>query len=488
VKVSGEVRAKRLEEVSPVQRLTRVVLMATIVLAALPAAAALATPRMPVGFYDDNSFRWDPKAAENLKAAQDANASILHVTAYWPTIAPTKPASPLNGNDPAYHIGDLDALIARAGSYGMQVMINISGAPTWANGGKPPNYPPTSTSTIRDFAQMLAKRYNGSTTRGLVTRWSVWNEPNLQFFLTPQYSPSGKIVSPAAYLRIYKAAYAGIKAGNPNALVAVGETSNRGRDKPVPADSNQTDTVSPGNFAYLLSKLDPKLKFDAWATHPYPTDPGLGPTQKVKWPNVTLTRITQFGESLQKWFHRRVPIWITEYGEQTAPQHPLGGGVSYAQQARDAKTALELAAASPYVEMFTWFTIKDSAGTWQSGLITSSGKKKPAYSVFAKTAQTIDGQTQYVAAGKNPTLSVDVPLLAYHDPHGTSLGLTYRIYDGKKLIQVQQLRTKLTKMGSVSFVAKFKPSKGKQYTANVAVGDSHGQKVVRTLALLPPQT
>jgi hypothetical protein len=468
-----------------VHRLARLVLLATIVLAAGPAAAALATPRMPVGFYDDNSFRWDPNAAKNLKAAQDANASILHVTADWSQIAPTKPASPLNGNDPAYHIGDLDALIARAGSYGMQVMINISGAPKWANGGQPPNYPPTSTTTIRDFAQMLAKRYNGSTTRGLVTRWSVWNEPNLQLFLTPQFSPSGKIVSPAAYLRIYKAAYAGIKAGNPNALVAVGETSNRGRDKPAAQAraSSQTDSVSPGNFAFLLSKLDPTLKFDAWATHPYPTDPFLGPTQKVKWPNVTLTRITQFGQSLQKWFGHRVPIWITEYGEQTKPQ--FSPGVSYAQQATDAQTALTMAAASPYVEMFTWFTLKDSAGTWQSGFITSAGTKKPGYSAFAKVAHTVDGQTQFVTAGKQPTVSVDVPLLAYHDPSGTSLGVTYRVYDGKKLIQVQQLRTNLTKMGSVSFVAKFKPGKGKPYTATVDVGDKHGQKVIRTLALLP---
>jgi hypothetical protein len=469
-----------------VLRLARVVLLATIVLAALPAAAALATPRMPVGFYDDNSFRWDPNAGNNLKAAQEASASILHVTADWSQIAQTKPKNPLNGDDPAYRLGDLDALIARAGAYGMQVMINISGAPKWANGGQTPNHPPTSTATIRDFAQMLATRYNGSTTRGLVTRWSVWNEPNLELFLTPQYGPDGKIVSPAAYLRIYKAAYAGIKAGNPGALVAVGETSNRGRDKPVPAGSNQTDTVSPGNFAFLLSKLDPKLKFDAWATHPYPTDPFLGPTQKVKWPNVTLTRITQFGESLQKWFHRRVPIWVTEYGEQTTP---FVGGVSYARQASDAKTALKMAAASPYVEMFTWFTIKDSPGTWQSGLIASSGKKKPSYSAFAKTAHDVDGQTQFVAAGKNPTLSVDVPLIAYHDRPGTQVGVTYRVYASTgKLLVVHQLRTKLTKTASVAFKAAFKPANGKQYSASVDVGDSHGQHVVRTLALLPPAT
>ena len=401
-------------------RMVLIVMLASI---ALPASAALAQPRMPVGFYDDNSFRWDPDVAKNFRAAQAAHTSIIHVTAQWSQIAPTKPSSPLNGDDRAYHLSDLDALVRTAPRYNMQVFITISGCPKWANGGQTPNHPPMSLGTLRQFAQMLAKRYNGTSARGLVSRWSVWNEPNLQLFLTPQFSKAGKIVSPQAYLRIYKAAYVGIKAGNPKALVAVGETSNRGRDRPL--TKAQTDSVSPGNFARLLATLEPTLKFDAWATHPYPTDPFLGPTQKVKWPNVTLTRITQFGESLQKWFHRRVPIWITEYGEQTKPQFSLG--VSYSQQARDAQKALKMAAASPYVEMFVWFTIKDAPSTWQSGFFTSKGHKKPGYAAFSAVAKTIDGQTQVVKPGRNPTVKLEVPFMAFHNPPGATLGITYRI-------------------------------------------------------------
>jgi hypothetical protein len=336
--------------------------------------------------------------------------------------------------------------------------------------------------TIKQFAQMLARRYNGTTTRGLVSRWSVWNEPNLQLFLTPQYSPSGKIVSPAAYLRIYDAAYAGIKAGNPKALVAVGETSNRGRDRPL--TNAQTDSVSPGNFAYLLSKLDPHLKFDAWATHPYPTDPFLGPGQRVKWPNVTLTRITQFGQSLQKWFGRRVPIWITEYGEQTKPQ--FGAGVTYAQQAKDARTALQMAQASPFVEMFVWFTIKDSPSTWQSGLFTSSGAKKPSYTTFSATAKGIDGQTQVVAPGTYPTVKAEVPFISYHNAPGARLGITYRVFLGQKLVFVSQAVSKLSSRdGTVAFQVKYKPAKGKTYLVMADIGDNNGQHQSRTIALVP---
>jgi hypothetical protein len=459
-------------------RLVRLVLLVCVVLVAIPAAGVNAAPRMAIGFYDDNSFRWAPDTSKNLSNAQKANASIIHVTADWSQIAPQRPSSPLNGNDPAYHISDLDALIAQAGRYGLAVMINISGAPKWANGGQGPNHPPKNVNTMKQFAQMLASRYDGTTSRGLVSRWSVWNEPNLDLFLTPQYSGS-TIVSPRAYAKIYTAAYRGIKAGNPAAQVAVGETSNRGRDRPLPGLAG---SVSPGRFAAELAKVAPKLPFDAWATHPYPTNPNLGPTQRVKWPNVTMTRIDQFGDSLQKLFKRRVPIWITEYGEQTRPQ--FAGGVTYAQQAKDARKAMQMAADSPYVEMFVWFTIRDSPATWQSGLFTSAGTKKPAYGTFSATAKGLDGWTQIVKPNVNPKVKVYVPFIAYHNRPGALLGVTYRVFSGKKLIQVQQLRAKLARDGSVNFVAKFKPAKGKEYLVTADVGDKGGQHHKRTVALI----
>ena len=142
--------------------------------------------------------------------------------------------------------------------------------------------------------------------------------------------------------------------------------------------------------------MNPKLPFTAWATHPYPTETRLGPLQKVAYPNVTMTRLEQFGDSLKQWYGRRVPIWITEYAEQTRPEY--AGGVSRAQQAADARTALLMAQENPYVEMFVWFVIRDSTDrTWNSGLVAKSGIKKPSYATFTKAAKGIDGQTQMVA-------------------------------------------------------------------------------------------
>jgi Cellulase (glycosyl hydrolase family 5) len=456
----------------------RMILLAALLLLVGSAGVASAAPRMQVGFYDDFSFRWAPDPNANLLAAQKAGASVIHVTADWSQIAATKPANPANGDDPAYVIADLDALVEKAPRYGLQVMINISGAPKWANGNQSPNHPPTQLSDLTTFAHMLARRYNGYNGHGYVGRWSVWNEPNLGLFLTPQFS-GNKIVSVATYAKIYLAAYSGIKSGDPNALVAVGETSNRGRNKPL---AGEPDSVAPATFAHMLATLYPHLPFDAWATHPYPTDPFLGPTEKVAYPNVTMTRITQFGASLQQWFHRRVPIWITEYGEQTKPQYPAG--VTYAQQAAYAKQALQLAAASPYVEMFVWFTIRDSPATWQSGLFTSNGTKKPAYAAFAAAAKTIDGQTVQVAPGKDPTVKVYVPFMSYHDPIGATLHIETTLYlNGKKLNADESQNKPLGVDQSVNLTLNFKPVHGKQYTLVVITNDIHAQKDKRTIIL-----
>src|SRR5258705_597896 len=211
----------------------RLVLISLVALLTLPAAAVRAATHMPIGFYDGASFRWSAERSTNVEQAAAAGASVIHTTANWPQIAPKRPASASNGNDPQYRLEDLDELVANASQNGMRVMININGTPRWANGGKAPNHMPKRLSDLTTFSRMLADRYDGHHGFGNVRLWSVWNEPNLQLFLTPQFSTAKvtaiktvngkkvryrkttfKIVGPANYAKLYRAAYAGIKAGN----------------------------------------------------------------------------------------------------------------------------------------------------------------------------------------------------------------------------------------------------------------------------------
>lgn len=449
-------------------RAARLTLLALTALLTVGAATANAAPRMPIGFFDDPSFRWSADRAENLARAAAAGASIIHTTANWAALAPTRPADPSDGSDPAYKLADLDDLVAHAGQDGMRVMINITGTPKWANGNTTPNHMPKKLSDFTAFARMLAARYNGVSGHGYVGLWSVWNEPNLQQFLTPQYVGK-KIVSPANYAKLYKAAYAGIKGANKSSLIAAGETSAQGRDKPSKGSSQ---TVSPGMFAKLLSKQK-GLKFDAWAHHPYPTAPSAKPLEKVRYPNVTLSTLPKFEKDLHTWFHRTVPVWITEYGHETKPGERRG--VSNATQAAYAKQALGIVKKDPNVQMFIWFTFRDSSGNpWQSGLEQPSGAAKPSYAAFASIARLTDGTTANVKAGSAPTVSIFFPFMAYFNSTGTICGTTYSIFDGKKPMGTGQPAVPMRANQALQVPLNFKPVKGHTYTVTVTANDASG--------------
>ena len=180
-------------------------------------------------------------------------------------------------------------------------------------------------SDLQNFAQALAARYSGRFAGfPFVSYYSIWNEPNLEEFLAPTYDKSGKPASPAVYARMVRAAYAGIKAGNSRALVGIGETSPRGRQKRTSATGTQ-NTIAPGLFAQLVAAAPgPPLRFDAWAHHPY-SGLGQGPAAKVAFPNVNLLQLPLFEKKLAHWFKRKtVRIWITEYGFETKPGEPKG--------------------------------------------------------------------------------------------------------------------------------------------------------------------
>src|SRR4051794_21230115 len=364
------------------------------------AVPASAEPRMLVGFQDDPSLRWRDDRANVFDVAEAAHAGIVRTTVYWSRIAESRPGNAANPFDPAYRFDDLDEFVRNAGLHGMEVMLTIWGTPAWANGGKGQNFAPTRSADLHNFARAVSARYSGRYPGyPFVRYYTVWNESNLGQFLSPQYDSKGKPAAPRIYAALYRAAYAGIKGGNARALVGIGETSARGRDK-VLGHAGTQETESPGRFAELLSQQRPALRFDAWSHHPYPTSPSSPPTQRVRWPNVTLMQLPKFEESLDTWFRRTVPIWITEYGYETKPGEPKG--VTTSQQASYMRTAMNIAANDPRVTMFIWFIVRDDpTSAWQSGLLNRDGSHKPAFGTFATLAAKYDARDPQITVRPN---------------------------------------------------------------------------------------
>jgi cellulase (glycosyl hydrolase family 5) len=465
-----------------VQRLARITALALLAaLTVVPLGAA--ADRMWIGFHDDPSFRWEPDRTSMLDRAKAANATMFRAVVTWADVAKTKPANPANPFDPAYKLDDVDQLVRDAQSRGMEVLLTIWGTPRWANGGKGMAYLPKKLSDLTTFSRVLAQRYSGRYSGYPYVRFfSVWNESNLQLFLAPQYDSKGRSVGPALYAKLYAAAYNGIKAGNKNALVGIGETSSHGRDKALAGNSG---THSPGKFAQLVAKANPNLKFDGWAHHPYPFPVSMKPTQKVRWPNVSLASLPQFEKSLDTWFKRKnIPVWITEYGHETKPGEPHG--VTESQQASYIKQAISIVKKDPRVPMFVWFVFQDTkTSLWQSGLYRLLGSAKPGLSAFRSAVKPLDARNSIVSAkaGTKPTVKVSVREFASVNKPGAPIGVTWKLSQGKTVRATKQPRVTLGVDGWISFKVDYAVKKKTTYSLSVDANDVNGGSVHRTLTI-----
>ncbi len=462
---------------------SRALTLAVVLLVALTTGAN-AADRMWVGFTDDPTFRFGADRQASLDLAARSGATIVRTLVVWSASVRTRPADATDPFDPAYQLDDLDELVRNAQSRGLEVLLTIWGTPSWANGGRGPQYAPTKTADFQDFAQALASRYSGRFPGYPFVRFfGIWNESNLATFLRPQFDPAGRIVGPAIYARLAAAGYAGIKAGNRAAQVAIGETSSNGRQKHV---AGLTDAVAPGLFAELVAQADPKLRFDAWAQHPYRFPVNRPPTQVVAWPNVTLTSLGRLESELDTDFGRQsIPIWITEYGDETRPVEPRG--VTEEQQADYLPQAVSLARRDPLVQMFIWFVFRDSPDSvWQSGLYRQDGSPKPAQVVWPKAVGPLNARNGRVTArgGTSPVVTVYLRDFCANNPAGAAVGTTTRVRLAGQLIGVSQAQLPLRDDCTIRVRLPVVVKRGKTYAATITLNVGGGNAATRGITVI----
>jgi Cellulase (glycosyl hydrolase family 5) len=468
-----------------VRRIVRLVIVLSV-FAAVAAPASFAAQRMWIGFHDDPSFRWSSERQALVAKSAQSNATIMRLLVQWNLVAKTRPTTATDPFDPSYVFDDVDEAVRAAQESDQEVILTISGTPSWANGGKAPNVMPSRVGDFTDFAKAISARYSGRFMGYPFVRfWALWNEPNLQQFLSPQFDARGRSVAPANYAKLAAAGYTGIKAGSPLAKIAIGETSARGSDKAT----GLRPTHSPGRFAELVAKANPRLKFDAWGEHPYPFVPSLPPTAKVRWPNVSLSSLPQLEDSLKKLFKRRsVPIWVTEYGHQTKPPDALG--VSYATQAKYIQQSMSIVAGYPFVDMFIWFVFQDDPGQpWESGVYAQNGSPKGTSPTrFTTSARPLDARNAMVQLPRGtltPLINIYTRRYCASDTAGTPIGMTWRVFRGSQLINVGQqtatLKVDCTIAARIS--VKGGVQKGVTYTATFALNDRSGVVLNRRITI-----
>lgn len=77
-----------------------------------------------------------------------------------------------------------------------------------------------------------------------------------------------------------------------------------------------------------------------------------------------------------------------------------------------------------------------------------------------------------------------MPKLAFVTPAGSTIGITYRVYEGRKLVAVGQPARRLRISQSITFVANFTPAIGKTYRIEMDAGDASGNHQLTTYALV----
>jgi hypothetical protein len=362
-----------------------------VALSVASARPAAASTGMLLGLFDDAAVLGAPQSTFPVLSSLDVQ--VVRITLAWGGrggVANSRPAEPTDPNDAAYRWSAYDGVIEAADAAGIRVLLTIVGTPSWANGGQGPQHPPSSATTLRQFAYAAARRYSGTmldtqTGRILprVDMWLAWNEPNNPVFLQPQFTRvDGKwrMASAAAYAHICNAIYDGVHAAGGPEQVACGATAPRGYNDPTAS----RQSVSPLAFVRAVKKMGLRT-FDAWAHHPYYGNPSQTPaTRKVGSHTVGLGNIDSLVSQLTRLYGAK-PLWITEYGYQTRPPDAFFG-VSWTKQAEYLREAYEIARANPRIDLFTWFLLDDSASLdgWQSGLRTASHREKPAFTAFAQ--------------------------------------------------------------------------------------------------------
>ncbi len=305
---------------------------------------------------------------------RNAGAGMVRIQLYWGGAAPTaRPASwnPANPNDPEYHWDASDEAVQRAVAAGLTPVIQVDGAPSWAQRCQTPAslgaICDPSPADLRAFAQAVGTRYSGRTP-GIpaVKYFQGLNEPNLSLFFLPQYETSGKAVSPYLYRDLINAFYDGIKTAEPNALVVAAGLG------PVAVPKY---TVGPIQFTKLMlcmtgSNKKPRpaagdcggpARFDIFAMQPYstggptheggPNDVQIGDLPKLQ----RLIKAANKAGRIQSVF-KKIPLWVTEFSWDSKPPDP--GGLPMKIEVRWVPEAMH-SAWSAGVSNFFWFSLRD---------------------------------------------------------------------------------------------------------------------------------
>jgi hypothetical protein len=361
----------------------RVVLLAGVAGVSVAAAAPLTTarPGSALAHRPSKCITTAPvvRGRSVLSQLRALGTRVWSSSLSWAETAPKRPSDPKSPNDPAYDWpAALSRQLSQARAKGIEPVLNVSGFPSWSNGGRDPAWAPKNPQDFADFMAAAVKKYPQ------VRRWQIISEPSTFYNLRPQ-GGNGQ-TAPHLYARLLDAAYGAMHAARPDVVVIGGGVH--------PYGLNDEYTTAPDTFItnmVLPSGRRPRL--DTFAVNPY-TERPLNLRLPKRPLRVDFDDLDWLGHRLDRlWPRRHLKIFVDEFGWNT--EHEALGWLYYVsrnKQATSLRKAYALAAKFGRVDTLCWFLLYDAPPqrnstqwlNWTTGLRTWNGVRKPSWRAFAR--------------------------------------------------------------------------------------------------------
>lgn len=341
--------------------LRRGVVAALLVCAASASPAAAAVKGM-----------WGP--VSQFATYHRLGASIYEADLPWASVAPVRPRRPQDPRDQAYRWPpELDVAVAQARRYHMRVLLQVIGAPGWANGGHAWDWAPKRPRDFADFTRAAARRYPS------VHLWMIWGEPTRAGNFEPIVKAAPGVAlnraqrsAPHIYARLLDVAYGELKAVSRHNLVIGGDTYTVGL-----IDTEQW-------IANLKLPDGRPPRMDLYAHNPFGFREPSFSNPPSPFGDVDFSDLPRLTPLLDRYLRPGLRLFLSEFTIPTAPDNEFNAYVSEQTQALWISDALRLSRAWKRIYALGWIHLSDDPPATTGGLLRSDGSPKPGFLAFAR--------------------------------------------------------------------------------------------------------
>jgi hypothetical protein len=381
----------------------------TLACGAIADVGTAAASKSQTTFFEAPSELLSPTTrSKALSQLEELGVNAVRLEMEWSVVAPKSEAASkpsFDAKEPSsYAWGEYESLIDAVHARGWKLLLTISApAPRWATSNKQAPYVTRPSDT--DFGEFMTAV--GRKFRSEVTDYAIWNEPNEDGELRPQFSSKGAPEAGRIYRNLFLAGYRGLqKAGIGKPAVLMGETSPGGFTTNKPGSRGYVKIAGMAPLTFLRNSLclnasykrekgcKGSLPASGYSQHPYALSSNQGPYDVPSAPeDVTIATLGRLVTALNKAakagaVKSGLPIFLTEYGVMSKP-NKSANAVSVEKQAAYDAIAEHVAWNNGRVAAFSQYLLEDDPTyrgpgevSFQTGLEYSSGGKKPLYYSF----------------------------------------------------------------------------------------------------------